>query len=196
MVRALSCKQNENDQERQREMRRERDREGERHRAGLCSSHTLNVSMLLYFCFCYDDSAMIHHVTYIWAPSLGENWTDIITWQLPSTRSILQSVNSLLLASLLPVLRACVCLCASRCRMIALHPCECVHANVCFGWSPYFSESRRSAENKKYEISFTHKCQSVMHWQLLWIHKIWKTSRTKLKSSFLWCLDPKCALQF
>lgn len=92
---------------------RERDRDGERHRAGLCSSHTLNVSMLLYFCFCYDDSAMNHHVTYIWAPSLGENWTDIITWQLPSTCSILQSVNSLLLGSLLPE-----CWCASHCRMI------------------------------------------------------------------------------
>lgn len=47
-------------------------------------------------------AAMNHCMTYIWAPQLGENLTDIITWQFPPTCSKLQSCNSLLSGRLLP----------------------------------------------------------------------------------------------
>lgn len=47
-------------------------------------------------------AAMNHCLTYIWAPQLEENLTDIITWQFPPTCSKLQSCNSLLSGSLLP----------------------------------------------------------------------------------------------
>lgn len=88
-------KKSERDRGRHREVReRASAREGGQDApAHIAPTHCCHISVF---------ATMNHCMTYIWAPRLGENLTDIITWQFPPTCSKLQSCNSLVSGSLLP----------------------------------------------------------------------------------------------
>lgn len=88
-------KKSERDRERHREVReRGSAREGGQDApVHIAPTHCCHISVF---------ATMNHCMTYIWAPRLGENLTDIITWQFPPTCSKLQSCNSLVSGSLLP----------------------------------------------------------------------------------------------